>query len=222
MRYLCLVYGAEDSLPVIQNPNPLSRVEADALTQDSLAYNDMLRTSGHFIVAHALQSARTATTVRVRGGRVLVTDGPFAETKEQLLGFVLIEAKDHDDAVEVASRIPLARLGSVEVRPIMDLVRKASHSLASASDRQHALAVAISAMSGWPISTSVAGFAEVCRRQSRLDLLAASIAARAPSRTSHRAGDRKGRDNSIRLHDADDHLCAVDVACSQPHHLAGA
>jgi hypothetical protein len=91
--------------------------------QDSLAYNDMLRTSGHFIAAHALQSVRTATTVRVRGGQVLVTDGPFAETKEQLLGFVLIEAKDHYEAVEVASRIPLAHLGSIEVRAIMDLAR---------------------------------------------------------------------------------------------------
>src|ERR1700675_4588045 len=99
MRYLCLVYGTEDSLPVVQNPNPMSRAEADALTHDSLAYNDLLRTSGHFIVAHALQSVRTATTVRVRGGQVLVTDGPFAETKEQLLGFVLIEATDNDDAV---------------------------------------------------------------------------------------------------------------------------
>jgi hypothetical protein len=123
MRYLCLVYGSEDSLPVMQNPNPTSRAEVDALTHDSLAYNDLLRTSGHFVVAHALQSVRTATTVRVRGGQVLVTDGPFAEAKEQLLGFVLIEAKDHDDAVEVASRIPLARLGSIELRSIMDLER---------------------------------------------------------------------------------------------------
>ena len=123
MRYLCLVYGTEDSLPVMQNPNPISIAEVDALTQDSLAYNDMLRASGHFIVAHALRSVRTATTVRGRGGKVLVTDGPFAETKEQLLGFVLIEAKDHHEAVEVASRIPLARLGSIEVRSIVDLAR---------------------------------------------------------------------------------------------------
>jgi len=121
MRYLCLAYGTEDSLPVVQNPNPTSRAEVDALTRDSLAYDDMLRTSGHFILAHALFSARTATTERVRGGKVLVTDGPFAETKEQLLGFVLIEAKNHDDAVEVASRIPMARLGSIEVRSIMVL-----------------------------------------------------------------------------------------------------
>ena len=123
MRYLCLVYGSEDSLPVMQNPRPMSRTEVEALAQESLAYNDVLRTSGHFIVAHALESVRTATTVRVRGGKVLETDGPFAETKEQLLGFVLIEANDHKEAVEVASRIPLARLGSIEVRSIMDLAR---------------------------------------------------------------------------------------------------
>jgi hypothetical protein len=83
----------------------------------------VLRTSGHFIVAHALQSVRTATTARVRSGQVLVTDSPFAETKEQLIGFLLIEAEDHDAAVEVASRIPLPRLGSIEVRSIMDLPR---------------------------------------------------------------------------------------------------
>jgi hypothetical protein len=123
MRYLCLVYGAEDSLPVMQNPNPTSGGEADALTRDSRAYNDQLQASGHFIAAQILRSVRTATTVRVRGGKVLVTDGPFAETKEQLLGFVVIEARDHNDAVEVASKIPLARFGSVEVRPIMDLVK---------------------------------------------------------------------------------------------------
>jgi hypothetical protein len=123
MRYLCLVYGTEDGLPVMQNSEAMSRAEVNALTQDSLTYNDVLRTSGHLIVAHALQSVRTATTVRVRSGQVLVTDGPFAETKEQLLGFLLIEAKDHDDAVEVASRIPLARFGSIEVRSIMDLPR---------------------------------------------------------------------------------------------------
>ena len=73
--------------------------------------------------AGGLQPPSTATVVRAADGKVLTTDGPFAETKEQLLGFVLIEAKDHDDAVEVASRIPLARLGSVEVRSIMDLAR---------------------------------------------------------------------------------------------------
>jgi hypothetical protein len=123
MRYLCLVYGAEDSLPVMQNPGRASSAAADALTRDSMAYNDLLQASGHFIAAQVLQSVRTATTVRVRGGRVLVTDGPFAETKEQLLGFILIEAKDHDDAVEVASKIPLARLGSVEVRSIMELAK---------------------------------------------------------------------------------------------------
>ena len=78
MRCLCLVYGTEDSLPVMQNPNPMSRTEVEALAQESLAYNDVLRTSGHFIVAHALESVRTPTTVRVRGGKVLETDGSAA------------------------------------------------------------------------------------------------------------------------------------------------
>jgi hypothetical protein len=85
MRYLCLVYGTEDSLPVTQNPNPMSRAEVKALTKDSLAYNDVLRTSGHFIVAHARQSVRTATTVRVRGGKVLVTDGPLPRPRSSCL-----------------------------------------------------------------------------------------------------------------------------------------
>ena len=123
MRYICLVYGTEDSLPVMQNPKATSSAEVNALTRDSMAYNDLLQASGHFIAAHVLQSVRTATTVRVRGGKALVTDGPFAETKEQLLGFILIEARDQDDALEVASKIPLARFGSVEVRSIMDLVK---------------------------------------------------------------------------------------------------
>ena len=69
MRYLCLVYGTEDSLPVTQNVKPMSKAEVGVLTQDSLAYNDVLRTSGHFILAHALQSVRTATPVRVRADR---------------------------------------------------------------------------------------------------------------------------------------------------------
>ena len=110
MKYLCLVYLDENKLDAVPD-------------RECKACGESLRQSGHHIAAEALQSVHTATTVRVRNGNVSVTDGPFAETKEQLLGFVLIEAKDHDDAVEVASRIPLARLGSVEVRSIMDLAR---------------------------------------------------------------------------------------------------
>src|SRR5258708_38283491 len=117
MRYLCLVYGTEDSLPVMQNPNPMSKAEVDALTHDSLAYNDLLRTSGHFIVAHALQSVRTATTVRVRGGQGLVTHGPFAERQRQMPGFVLPEAKGTAAAAGGASRNPMAAPAAIQCPP---------------------------------------------------------------------------------------------------------
>ena len=120
MRYLCLVYGTEDSLPVMQNPNPMSRAEVDVLTQGSLAYNDVLRTSGHFIVARALQSVRTVDHREGAGRTAPLTDRPFAETKEQLLGFVLIEAKDRDDAVEVAFKsrcAPRQHRGAVDRGP---------------------------------------------------------------------------------------------------------
>lgn len=89
--------------------------------EECLAFNDALGASGVCIAAEALESVHTATTVRVRSGRAFVTDGPFAETKEQLAGFFLIEARDLNDAIRVASRIPAARVGSVEVRPIRTL-----------------------------------------------------------------------------------------------------
>jgi hypothetical protein len=112
MKYLCLVYGEQKSLEALSGP------EASALHDDPMHYDDTLRQSGHLIVAHALAPVQAAATVRVRERKAFVTDGPFAETKEQLLGFILIEARDRDDAIAVASRIPLARLGSIEVRPI--------------------------------------------------------------------------------------------------------
>jgi hypothetical protein len=94
-----------------------------ALTDEALDYDDQLRRTGHFIMAQALQPVETAKIVRVQGGKVAVTDGPFAETKEFLAGFILIEAHDMDDAVRVASKIPPGRYGFVEVRPIMELTR---------------------------------------------------------------------------------------------------
>jgi len=115
MKFLCLAYEEEKTL------NDLSRSEWDALRRETLAYVEVLRKSGHLIHTNALQSARTAATVRVRGGEVSVVDGPYAETKEQLGGFFLIEASDRNEAVEVASRWPSARLGSIEVRPIREL-----------------------------------------------------------------------------------------------------
>lgn len=87
---------------------------------------EVLRKGGHLIATHALQSVRTAATVRVRGQRVSVQDGPFAETKEQLGGFFLIKARDRDEAVALAARWPSARLGSIEVRPIEEVLRDES------------------------------------------------------------------------------------------------
>jgi hypothetical protein len=84
------------------------------------AFTDAIKKSGHYVAGEALQPVQTATTVRVRNGKSSATDGPFAETKEQLGGYYLIQARDLNDAIQVASRIPSARLGSVEVRPIME------------------------------------------------------------------------------------------------------
>ena len=117
MRYLCLVYSVEDPAIV------LSDSEEQALIDESLEYDEQLRKSGHFIIANALQPAESAAIVHVRSGRVSVTDGPFAETKEQVAGFILIEARDLNEAIQVASKIPPARYGFVEVRPIRELVR---------------------------------------------------------------------------------------------------
>ena len=117
MRYLCLVYIDEKKL------GALSKSEMDALIADALAYDDELRKSGHYIASDALQSVQTATTLRMRNGRLSITDGPFAETKEQLGGFILIEARDLNEAMHVAAKIPPGRIGSVEVRPVMELVK---------------------------------------------------------------------------------------------------
>jgi hypothetical protein len=118
MKYLCLAYEEEEKL------NALSRSEWDALRGETLTYVEALRNSGHLIVTEALQSARTGATVRVRSGKLSMTDGPFAETKEQLGGFFLIDARDLNEAIQVASRWPSARLGSIEVRPIEEELRQ--------------------------------------------------------------------------------------------------
>ncbi len=113
MNYVCLVYGEEQKLRDL-TPEGL-RAELDA---SSLAYDRSVADSGHLIIAQALQSVKTARSIRRRGGRSLVTDGPFAETKEQLLGFVMIEANDLDEAMGIAAGIPLAELGTIEVRAV--------------------------------------------------------------------------------------------------------
>ncbi len=118
MKYLCMAYEEEARL------NALSSNEWDALRNETLAYVDALRKSGHLIVTHALQSVRAATTVRVRHGRMSATDGPFAETKESLGGFFLLEARDLNEAIQLASKWPSARIGSIEVRPIEEELRQ--------------------------------------------------------------------------------------------------
>ena len=117
MKYLCLAYEEEQQL------SSLSQSEWDALRGETLAYVEVLRKSRHLIVTHALQSVRTAATVRVRKGNVSVIDGPFAETKETLGGFFLIEASDLNEAIALAAQWPSARLGSIEVRPIEEELR---------------------------------------------------------------------------------------------------
>jgi hypothetical protein len=117
MKYLCLVYVEERKL------DALSKSEFDALVAEALAYDDVLRRSGHYVSSEALQSVQAATTIRTRNGKLSMTDGPFAETKEQLGGFILIEARDLNDAIQVASKIPPGRLGSIEVRPILEADR---------------------------------------------------------------------------------------------------
>jgi len=116
MKYLCMVFLAEEKL------NALSSAENQALIDESLEYDETLRKKGHFLAAQALESVRTATVVRVQNGKTVVTDGPFAETNEQIGGFILIEAKDLNEAIQVASKIPVIRLGGIEVRPVMELV----------------------------------------------------------------------------------------------------
>ena len=105
MKYLCLVYLDEKRLSELPD-------------EDCVDYDSTLRASGHCLASEALEPVATATTVRVRNGSLSVTDGPFAETKEQLAGFYLVEARDLNEAIRLAADIPPARVGSIEVRPI--------------------------------------------------------------------------------------------------------
>jgi len=105
MKYLCLVYLDEKRLDELPD-------------EDCVAYDTELRELGYCLASESLQSVETATTVRMRNGRLSITDGPFAETKEQLAGFYLIDARDLNAAIQIASKIPPARVGCIEVRPI--------------------------------------------------------------------------------------------------------
>jgi hypothetical protein len=110
-----MIHHDEDQL------DALPEAEMQALVDGALDYTDDLRRTGHLIVSDALQRSRTARTIRVQGTRVATTDGPFAETKEQLGGFFLIEAKDIDEACALAAKFPPARIGTIEVRPVQVL-----------------------------------------------------------------------------------------------------
>ena len=114
MKYLCLIYDEERKM------GEMSKTESDAFMGEYFSFTEGIRESGHYVSGEALQPVQTATTVRVRNGKMSTTDGPFAETKEQLGGFYLINASDLNDAIQVASKIPSARIGSVEVRPIQE------------------------------------------------------------------------------------------------------
>jgi hypothetical protein len=113
MKYLALIYENEKQWET------MPKDKADAMMGEYGAFTDSARKSGHVLGGEALQPTQTATTVRVRNGKVSTTDGPFVETKEQLGGYYLLEAKDLNEAIQVAARIPGARTGGVEVRPIM-------------------------------------------------------------------------------------------------------
>jgi hypothetical protein len=114
VKYLCLVYHDETRI------DALPEREYDAIVSEVLDYREELRRTGHYIASSPLQPVQCATTIRVRNGMMSITDGPFAETREQLGGFYLIEATDLNDAIRVASKMPPARLGSIEVRPLKE------------------------------------------------------------------------------------------------------
>lgn len=113
MKYLCLIYDEE----AVWATMPKS--ESDAMMGEYWGFTNAIKASGHYLGGEALQPTHTATTVRVRNGKITTTDGPFAETKEYLGGYYLIEATDLNEAIQIASRIPSSRIGSIEIRPIV-------------------------------------------------------------------------------------------------------
>jgi hypothetical protein len=115
VQYLCLIYSEESQWPKLAKP------EFERVLGEYHAYTDDVRRSGHLLGGNPLEPTTAATTVRVRNGRISTTDGPFAETKEQLGGYYLLEAKDLNEAIQLAARIPGAKYGCIEVRPVMEM-----------------------------------------------------------------------------------------------------
>ena len=108
MKYVCLVYGEENKIGAMTD-------------DDCMAYDQSLRNAGRCVASEALQPVHTAKTLRIRQGKLSVIDGPFTETKECLAGFYLIEAADMNDAIQIATKIPPAEVGSIEIRPVREL-----------------------------------------------------------------------------------------------------
>ena len=117
MKYLCLIYENE------QDWTSMSEEQGNAIMHEYFAFTNKHRESGQVLAGEALQPTNTATTVRVRNGKISTTDGPFAETREQLGGYYLLDAKDLNEAIQIAAKIPAVRTGSIEVRPIMEFDR---------------------------------------------------------------------------------------------------
>jgi hypothetical protein len=117
LKYLCLIYQDEQIL------KSMPPSEYDALVAETLDYDEELRQRGHYLYSNALEYVETATSIRVRGEKLSITDGPFVETKEQFGGYILIEARDLNEAIRVAAKMPPARIGGVEVRPIAELTQ---------------------------------------------------------------------------------------------------
>lgn len=117
MKYLCMIHNNREAL------DALSKREWDTLVNNHLDYDDVLRQSGHFVLGEALHPPESATIVRMRNGKLSVTDGPFAEAREQLGGIILIDARDLNEAIQIASKMPSIHLSSIEVRPVRELNR---------------------------------------------------------------------------------------------------
>lgn len=115
MKYVCLVYYDENII------NKMTSEEWESLNKECVACGESLRSTGNMVGGNALHPIASATSLRVRDGKPIITDGPFAETKEQLAGFYLLEARDLNEALQIAGKIPPARLGTIEVRPVREL-----------------------------------------------------------------------------------------------------
>ena len=127
MKYLCLIYDEEKTLA------SMDKAAMDAMMSEYRQFGEEITKSGNKVDGAQLQPVHTATTVRVRGGKISHTDGPFAETREQLGGFYLIEARDLNEALKIAARIPSAKTGSIEVRPLVDRAGQAQNYKAAAA-----------------------------------------------------------------------------------------